>query len=41
VPDDDVLADRSRAAGFLHGAADHIPDRPDRLPQRYDAAATR
>jgi hypothetical protein len=34
VPDDDVLADLSLTTGFLHGTADHIPDQPDRLPER-------
>ena len=33
VPDDDVLADFSLTTGFLHGAADHIPDQPNRLPE--------
>jgi hypothetical protein len=33
VPDDDVLGDLSLATGFLHGAADYIPDQPDRLPE--------
>jgi hypothetical protein len=34
VPDDDVLANFSLATGLLHGAADHIPDQPNRLPER-------
>jgi hypothetical protein len=34
VPDDDVLADLLLTAAFLHGAADHISDQPNRLPER-------
>jgi hypothetical protein len=33
MPEDDVLADRSLTAGLLHGAANHISDQSDRLPE--------
>ena len=33
MPEDDVVADRSLTSGFLHGAANHIPDQPNRLPE--------